>query len=449
MKQEFKSQIDRSTLETILNLTPPGCEMSVAAVDESSRTTRLAESVIQANVAVRDLTVWIELRRDTRSSLVVQHSLQPEIIRSAIIQAQTILESTRAGDPLTPLSDPMPIPAFSGFDRTTDAFTPKQVAKSLRDAIRIADIGSLKTAGAATLTSMTRGIAHSKGLALTASRTEVDVSLTCTDPSGSSGWDRAYSHRIEDIDIVALAKRAASKAIRGRNPTELTPGKYTVVLEPGAVGPMLLFLSFLSFGGGPFNRGTSFLAGHIGEKVLPEFISIFDDPLDPRTGGWPFDFEGTACRKLSLIEKGVARGVAHDRGTAIEAGMDSTGHALAPGNGFGPYPKCLVVAPGEQSIDTLISGVESGILINRFWYINYVNPMKTMITGTTRDGTFRIENGKVTHAVRNMRFIESILEAFSRATAVSLETDYFRMFGSTMRIPSMVIPDFSFTEVAS
>ena len=174
-------------------------------------------------------------------------------------------------------------------------------------------------------------------------------------------------------------------------------------------------------------------------------MTIRDDPLDPRMGGWPFDFEGTPCAPVTLVENGVARAVVHDRTTA----EISTGHALAPGNGFGPYPKCMVMSPGETSTDAWIAGIDQGLLITRFWYINYVNPMKTMITGTTRDGTFRIQNGKVTGAVRNMRFVESILEAFRRATAVSSEREYFRMFGSTMRIPSMVIPAFTFTEVAS
>ncbi len=437
--------IDRKALEAILNLAPPACELAVAVVDESSRTTRLAESVIQANVSVRDLTVWLELRRDTRSTLVTLHSLEPEPVKAAIGQALRILDTLGDGDPLIPLESAKPVPRIDMFDRKTDAWSPKQAAKALREAVRIADIGRLSVAGALTLTSTARGIAHTGGMMLTASRTEVDLSLTCADPSGASGWDRAYGHRIGDIDIAAVAKRAASRAIRSRDPVELEPGPYTVVLEPGAVGPMLLFLSFLSFGGSPFNRGTSFMAGHIGEKVLPDFMTIRDDPLDPRMGGWPFDFEGTPCAPVTLVENGVARAVVHDRTTA----EISTGHALAPGNGFGPYPKCMVMSPGETSTDAWIAGIDQGLLITRFWYINYVNPMKTMITGTTRDGTFRIQNGKVTGAVRNMRFVESILEAFRRATAVSSEREYFRMFGSTMRIPSMVIPAFTFTEVAS
>jgi len=189
------------------------------------------------------------------------------------------------------------------------------------------------------------------------------------------------------------------------------------------------------------------MSGKIGQKVMPKHITISDEPSDPVSHGWPFDYEGVPTKDITLIENGIAKAVVHDMQTASSAGIKSTGHALSPGNTFGPYPRCLKIAPGPKSIKSILPDTGKAILVSRLWYINYVNPMRTMITGSTRDGTFLLRNGAIESAVQDMRFEESILEAFRRSVVISSEKEYVRQFGSTLCVPWMVIPDFTFTEV--
>lgn len=101
---------------------------------------------------------------------------------------------------------------------------------------------------------------------------------------------------------------------------------------------------------------------------------------------------------------------------------------------------------GQTLLKDLVRSAGKSLLVTRLWYINYANPMQTMITGSTRDGTFLIENGSIRHAVQDMRFVESILDAFNRSVLLSKERSYVRQFGSTLCVPWMVIPDFTFTE---
>ncbi|MDD4051880.1 MAG: metallopeptidase TldD-related protein, partial [candidate division Zixibacteria bacterium] len=120
-----------------------------------------------------------------------------------------------------------------------------------------------------------------------------------------------------------------------------------------------------------------------------------------------------------------------------------TGHALPPDNSYGPYPKNLAVAPGDKTLEEMIASTEKGVLITHFWYINFLNPMQTMITGTTRDGTFMIENGKVGAAVKNMRTNQSILEAFSKVRDISSQRIVYPQFSSLMLVPAMKIDEFN------
>jgi predicted Zn-dependent protease len=124
--------------------------------------------------------------------------------------------------------------------------------------------------------------------------------------------------------------------------------------------------------------------------------------------------------------------------------VESTGHALPPNNTFGPYPKNMVMSPGNSSLEEMISSTQKGILITHFWYINYMNPMKTMVTGTTRDGTFLIEDGKIKSPVKNMRIGQSILEAFSSVEMMSKDRKLCPQYGVVMYVPAMKIKDFTF-----
>ena len=61
----------------------------------------------------------------------------------------------------------------------------------------------------------------------------------------------------------------------------------------------------------------------------------------------------------------------------------------------------------------MIAATERGLLVTRFHYSNVVQPIETMITGMTRDGTWLIENGRITKPVKNLRYTQSILGALA------------------------------------
>jgi predicted Zn-dependent protease len=113
---------------------------------------------------------------------------------------------------------------------------------------------------------------------------------------------------------------------------------------------------------------------------------------------------------------------------------------------MGPLPVNLFMAPGKATKEEMLASTERGIWVTRFHYTNPVHPVKTILTGMTRDGTFLIENGEIAHPIKNMRFTQSILEAFANAEMLGAKLKLINPFGSFGAcIPAAKINGFTFT----
>ena len=181
-------------------------------------------------------------------------------------------------------------------------------------------------------------------------------------------------------------------------------------------------------------------------KVLAHEKAINQsDAYDERILGMPFDYEGSPRQALPLIEAGIARGTVHDRRTAGRVGCETTGHALPYPSRWGPMPCNLRLEPGDATLEDMVAGTERGLLVSRFWYDNLVDPRVPILTGMTRDGTFLVEGGKITRAVKNLRYNERLLETFSRVKALGSDLQTFRGWGTKIAVPAMKVEDFHFT----
>jgi predicted Zn-dependent protease len=406
--------------------------------------TRFAENVIHQNMARQDHTLMARVVLGKKVGVAVTNSVKEVDIKKAIKDAEEIAKNQQE-DP-----DFVSLPASSlalevkSFSSKTSEYSPSERAKDIENAVRRCKSQNLAGTGAFQTETDVTCVVNSLGTRQYFQETKAQFSLTASSGDTASGWAQGYDQDVKKIDIENIAQTAVFKAILSSNPIELPPGKYTVILEEAAVASLLLFLGFLGFGAKTFTQGRSFMAGKIGEKITGDNISIIEDPYDPVMNAMPFDYEGVVKKKVPLIENGIAKGVVYNSYYAKKAGVESTGHALPSNNTFGPYPKNMVMSPGNSNLDEMVASTEKGILITHFWYINYMNPMKTMVTGTTRDGTFLIENGKIKSAVKNMRIGQSILEAFSNVEMMSKDRKLCPQYGVVMYVPSMKIKDFAF-----
>ncbi len=406
--------------------------------------TRFAENVIDQNMARADHTLMVRVVSGKKVGVAVTNSIQDEAIQKVIKDAEEVARYSQDDSDFVSLPTSSSAQEVKGFFSKTSEYSPSERAKDVQSAVRRCKSQNLSGTGAFQTETDVTCVVNSLGTRQYFKETKAHFSLTASAGDTVSGWAQGYDRDVSNLNIENIAQRAVFKAILSSNPIELPPGKYTVILEEAAVASLLLFLGFLGFGAKTFIQGRSFMARKIGEKITGGNITVVEDPYHPAMNAMPFDYEGVVKKRAPLIENGVAKGVVYNSYYANKVGAESTGHALPPNNAFGPYPKNMVMSPGNSNLDEMISSTERGILITHFWYINYMNPMITQVTGTTRDGTFLIEDGKIKSAVKNMRIGQSILEAFSNVEMMSEDRKLCPQFGVVMYVPAMKIKDFAF-----
>jgi len=407
--------------------------------------TRFAESAIHQSTWREDTGVRIRVVTDGRVAVASTNELTPEGAAQAAANAKEMAEVS-SPDPLFPgLAPHAAVPDKDAFDEATAAVTPGGRAEGVAAIVgQCAD--GFDAAGSYETSASEVALLNSEGQFCYSPTTQASVTTLVSGGDGGAGYVEAWSMSSGGLDLEAVGRRAARKAVDSQGPRDLEPGPYEVVLEPTAVATLVAFLAYLGFGGRALAEGRSCLSGKDGQRVAAPSISIGDDAFAPGMPGAPFDFEGTPKRRVDLIRDGVFAGGVYDRRTAKQVGRESTGHALPAPNPEGPFPLNLVMEPGDASLEDMIASTERGLLVTRFHYSNVVHPIESIITGMTRDGTWLVEGGQIAHPVKNLRFTQSILEALRGTQMVGRETEMVsEFFFSASRVPSLKLQSFQFT----
>jgi len=390
-------------------------ETEVLYSASNSALTRYTNNEIHENMIESNHALNVRAVVGKQIGVASTNRLDPKGVREAVARATEIARRAPADERFPGLpsggGDAAGIP--DAYDAATAQCGPELRAEAVGCIAGVMKQRRLNAAGFVATRNDAIAVANSKGVRRFFRGTDASVNIKAIGDD-SSGYAEGFSRSFSDLDMTALAERAAQKALAGHGGRDLEPGAYTVVLEAPAFREFLGYLSWVGFGAQPLDEGSSFMAGRIGQRVMGANVTIRDDWTHPAGDGFPFDFEGVPRRPVTLIENGIAKGVVYDSYYAAKTGHPNTGHALPAPNSQGPLPLNVLVEPGTRSLPEIIAGVKRGVLVTRTWYIRLVDQKKVIITGMTRDGLFMIENGAVTHGLKNMRFNESIVDALGR-----------------------------------
>lgn len=275
--------------------------------------------------------------------------------------------------------------------------------------------------------------------------TEAQFSVTVRDPKNyGSGWAGIDWNDWNRIDGKQIVETALDKCLRSRNPVAIEPGRYMVVLEPQATHDLVSGM----FGGGVLERR---IAEHpqtpggpyalrrgyskIGLRIVDPRITIKFNPLDPDCSFPPFDQFGEVYRETKWIENGILKELAYNRKYGVEKlGRD---YAL-------PSQGSYSMSGGDSTIETMISNTERGLLVTRLMIERVISSQQLLATGVTRDGLWLIEKGKVSQAVKNLRFTESPLFVLNNLLEMGEPERVFSP-GTPAVAPPIRAQDFSFT----
>jgi PmbA protein len=405
--------------------------------------TRFANNTIHQNMAEEEVSLSVRAVVDQRTARASTNKLDEASIRQVCESALALARLEPPDPELLPMPPAQAYRGVDRFDPRTAEVTPQERAEVARRIIARATKDHLTAAGVVSQAAYSTSLFNSRGLHAHHEETMSEISVTMMG-SSSSGWAKETSPKWQELNPEALAARAAEKALQSREPRELEPGKYTVILEPSAVLDLLGFM-MMDFGGLAVAEQRSCFTGRVGQKVFGDNISLRDDVYHPLQSGAPFDGEGIPRQRVILVEHGVVKNLVYARQTARRLKAEPTGHGFPLPNEFGEMPLNVVMDGGKTSVAEMVRSTARGLLVTRLWYIREVDPYQKILTGMTRDGTFWIEDGQVRHGVKNLRFNQSLIamlnevEAMSPAQRTSGEETF------DMVVPAMKVREFTFS----
>jgi predicted Zn-dependent protease len=417
----------------------PDCTASIS--EKEAAFVRFANNGITTAGFTLERSVSVTSVRDGKTGVSRTTDLSDEGLKAVVRRSEQIAEIAPVNpEHMDPLG-PQKYASYDNWDEATARARSPQMVPHVKSIVEGALAKKLTAAGYFERSAAIESFFSKKGNFGYQRGTDARLATTMRNAQGtSSGWAGQPSVRISEINGADIGARAIDKCTRWTKPVRLDPGKYTVVLEPTAVGDMVSFLGF-ALSARAAEQGQSFLAKKgggtlLGEKVFPEIISIRTDPFDRRYPTSLWTTSELSAEPVAWIEKGVVNNVVYDRYWAKKTGKKPT-----------PSATSLVFDGSSSTLADLISATEHGLLVTRFWYIRMVNSQTLQLTGLTRDGLFLIENGKVTQPVMNFRFTESVIRLLQNTTMVS-QNVRVRGAETGMVAPAVQARDFTFTSIS-
>jgi predicted Zn-dependent protease len=422
-----------------------GAEETEVQIDETiDALTRFANNAIHQNVAEHGITVSIRTVVDGRTARATTNRLDEDSLFAAVKSSLQLAHSQPKIPGLLPMPGKQHYRAVNRFTNETAAVTPEERARAVKKACDLAIRNGQVAAGIFSTGQSQSALGNSQALFAAHRQTHAEFSITVQDET-AAGWAKANSGNVRDFDPQKLATRAGQKAQMAKDAQELAPGKYTVILEPAAVLDLVGFL-FYDFAATAVADQRSCLLKRMNKPLFGKNISITDDAYHPQQLGAPFDGEGVPRQRVSLVENGVPRNLVYSRTSARKAKKKPTGHGFALPSEYGEAPMNLVFSGSDSSLERMIASTDRGLLVTRVWYIREVDPYEKIMTGMTRDGLYLVENGKVTNAVRNFRFNQSLIELLQNVEAMSPASRATAEEAFEMVVPAMKVNNFHLTE---
>jgi predicted Zn-dependent protease len=437
----------RGIIETVLRLAKAtaASETEVHVDEVADALTRFANNGIHQNVFEHSVTVSVRTESGGRTARATTNRLDEDSLRGTIEASLSLAHSEPRDPRLLPMPDKQRYQAVNRFVKATAALTPDDRARAVRLACDLASKKGQVAAGIFSSGQSQAALGNSRGLFATYGETHSQFSITMQEDPAAS-WAKADTADVREIDPQELAERASEKAHLAVKTSELAPGRYTVILEPAAVLDLVGFM-FYDFAATAVQDKRSCLNNRMGKQLFGKNITICDDVFHPLQKGAPFDGEGMPRQRVLLVDRGVPKNLVYSRASAKIAHRKPTGHGFALPNEYGEAPMNLVFSGGDSSVGKMAASTDHGLLVTRLWYIREVDPYEKVMTGMTRDGLFLVENGKLTRAVRNFRFNQSLIEMLSNVEVMSPAVRATGEESFEMVVPAMKIRNFHFSEV--
>ena len=399
-------------------------------VGENFNLTRFANSTIHQNLNRINSELQVRVVFGKKMGTASTNNLDEESIKKVVAKATLMAKMQEDNPDFSSLPSSYEYSETKNYFESTANYTALQRAEDIAIIAKHADAKGFKIFGSHVTTQEELAVVNSLGLEAYNASTYAYL-RTVVEGENGTGYADFLDRDVNKIDANAIGKEAVNRCEMAQDPKPLPTGEYEVVFLPYAVSDIVRFPAYIGFVGQAYEEGRSYMAKKMGEKLVGDNISVWDDGLDSSTLNMPFDVEGVPKKRVDIIKNGVASGVVYNYATANKYGKEPTGHSRYRRGGNYESPANIVMAAGNSSVDEMIKNTKKGLLVTRFHYTHCPEPREVVMTGTTRDGIFYIENGEIKHSVMNMRLTDSVLTMLSNVDMISADRKLQRDWWST------------------
>lgn len=271
-----------------------------------------------------------------------------------------------------------------------------------------------------------RRIINSRGLDISVPSTSFGIGFEILQVKGQSFLSIGEGEGSKSLvtDLGKHADKALRDLKRAENELKLKTGAYPVIVTAKAMG--ILLATFESGCNGKLvQKGASPLTNRLGEKIIDERISIYDDStIDMADSSYPCDSEGTPSQRTPLFENGVLKNYLFDLQTAGIMKAKSTGNG---NRGFSSQPSPgdsnIIVETGSMPFEAMIKDVKYGILVDQVLGGGQSNVLAGEFSVNVDLG-YLIENGEIVGRVKDCMFAGNAFEVFNNIVAIGDKAEW-------------------------
>jgi predicted Zn-dependent protease len=403
---------------------------------------RYALNGVSTSGHVSDAELAVEVAFGRRVGTATTNRFDDASIEALVRRAGELARLAPENPEFMPAIAPQSYRASETFSDKTAAITPRYRAQVAAACIEPCRRDKLVAAGFFADAQTFSAIANSNGNFGYQKSAAMDFTCTVrTEDGRGSGWAARNLLDVSKFDPKSEMTSAIDRAKTSVEAKTLEPGKYTVVFEPQALAPLMLYLGFdareADEGRSPLSRKGG--GNRAGERMFGDAVTLYSDPWDAEVPVLPWDDEGVARERISIVTRGKVEPLQYSRYWAQQRGAKATGQM---GN--------LIMAGTDKSTMDLVRGTRRGLLVTHTHYVNIADPQSLLLTGLTRDGTFYIEDGEIRYPVRNFRFLESVIVMLNNIEAIGQPERMLTMYAPQfpLRLPSLRVRDFTFSSLS-
>lgn len=393
--------------------------------------TRFAQNGITQHITGTKTNLSLSVAFGAQTGAAEVNELSEEALKNVIQRAETIARMNHPDAEFVASEPAHKIPHTHNFSDATANLSVENVVSGIQNCIQNAQAQNATLSGISQRFSGGRCVQTRNGFSGWDDHTIFSHSMTMK----RDDVETKVSGSVKDVatfDMQDMINRLNNQFDALSSPVQHHTGRMPVILRPAAVLDWLRFLMWM-YQRRMADDGLSPYSGQIGTEFFGKLFTLRSSIDDADLSTPPFSEDGIVARNINWVNKGVIEEMRVDRDYAKLAGI--------PAN----YQTNLIVDGGNASETEMMKMVDSGIIVNRMWYIRSVDQKRGEMTGLTRDGVLYFEDGEVKRAVTNFRWNEIFYHATRRILALGPSV----LADNNAKVPTMLIDGFNFVDVTT